>query len=92
MSARHSGRDCNMIISSGGSRIGGNAMTFPVKVFHEGFVIILHAAAACVQSAMGFTRRTPHSRTTTTTTTAVAATTIAAAAAITTADAIAVLP
>jgi len=38
---------------------------------------------------MGFTRRTPHSRTTTT---AVAATTIAAAAAITTADTVAVLP
>jgi len=46
---------------------------------------------------MGFTRRTPHSRTittttTTTTATAVAATTIAAAAAITTADTVAVLP
>lgn len=78
--------DCNIIISSGGSRIGGNAMTFPVKVFCEGFVI-LHATAACVQSAMGFTRRTPHSRTTTTT--VVAATTIAA---ITTADTVAVLP
>jgi len=73
---------CNIVIGSGGSRIGGNARRLwwrsRWKCFRR-FCVILQASAACVQSTMGFTRLTPHSRTTITTTT-VATAIIAAAA------------